>query len=202
MIHNNKFVAYTLSIVAISSAIISFYLNINLSVIPSNTGINEYLSEFNIFTKNGGAVSDLKTHWQYIQLLKKDINNLFLYELGVDFKLLNYPLHHLIVSQIPIISSNLKIYLSVFFIISLFLPLLFYKCLIIKYENINKEKLLTLASIIYILPGFQYSAIWGNPHITALFFLLFSIYFILKLKKLNFKNNSYIYCSLFFFLRL
>jgi len=198
MIHNNKFVAYTLSIVAISSAIISFYLNINLSVIPSNTGINEYLSEFNIFTKNGGAVSDLKTHWQYIQLLKKDINNLFLYELGVDFKLLNYPLHHLIVSQIPIISSNLKIYLSVFFIISLFLPLLFYKCLIIKYENINKEKLLTLASIIYILPGFQYSAIWGNPHITALFFLLFSIYFILKLKKLNFKNNSYIYYSLFF----
>ena len=198
MIHNNKFVAYTLSIVAISSAIISFYLNINLSVITSNTGINEYLSEFNIFTKNGGAVSDLKTHWQYIQLLKKDINNLFLYELGVEFKLLNYPLHHLIVSQIPIISSNLKIYLSVFFIISLFLPLLFYKCLIIKYENINKEKLLTLASIIYILPGFQYSAIWGNPHITALFFLLFSIYFILKLKKLNFKNNSYIYCSLFF----
>ena len=51
MIHNNKFVAYTFSIVAISSAIISFYLNINLSVIPSNTGINEYLSEFNIFTK-------------------------------------------------------------------------------------------------------------------------------------------------------
>ena len=198
MIHNNKFVAYTLSIVAISSAIISFYLNINLSVITLNTGINEYLSEFNIFTKNGGAVSDLKTHWQYIQLLKKDINNLFLYELGVDFKLLNYPLHHLIVSQIPIISSNLKIYLSVFFIISLFLPLLFYKCLIIKYENINKEKLLILASIIYILPGFQYSAIWGNPHITALFFLLFSIYFILKLKKLNFKNNNYIYYSLFF----
>jgi hypothetical protein len=198
MIHNNKFVAYTLSIVAISSAIISFYLNVNLSVIPSNTGINEYLSEFNIFTKNGGAVSDLKTHWKYIQLLKKDINNLFSYELGVEFKLLNYPLHHLIVSQIPIISSNLKIYLSVFFIISLFLPLLFYKCLIIKYENINKEKLLTLASIIYILPGFQYSAIWGNPHITALFFLLFSIYFILKLKKLNFKNNNYIYYSLFF----
>jgi len=198
MIHNNKFVAYTLSIVAISSAIISFYLNINLSVIPSYTGINEYLSEFNIFTKNGGAVSDLKTHWRYIQLLKEDVNNLILYELGVDTKLLNYPLHHLIVSQIPILNSNLKIYLSIFFIISLFLPVLFYKCLIIKFENINKDKLLALASIVYILPGFQYSAIWGNPHITALFFLLFSIYFILKLKKLNFKNNSYIYYSLFF----
>ena len=185
MIHNDKIVAYTFSIFAISSAIISFYLNINLSVIISYTGINEYLSEFNIFTKNGGAVSDLKTHWKYIQLLKEDINNLILYELGVDNKLLNYPLHHLIVSQIPVINSNLKIYLLIFFIISLFLPILFYKCLILKYENINKEKLLALSSIIYIMPGFQYSAIWGNPHITALFFLLFSVYFILKLKKLN-----------------
>ena len=198
MAHNNKIVAYTFGIFAISSAIVSFYLNINLSVVASYTGINEYLSEFNIFTKNGGAVSDLKTHWKYIQLLKEDINNLILYELGVDFRLLNYPLHHLIVSQVPIINSNLKIYLSIFFVISLFLPVLFYRCLIIKYENVNKEKLLTLASIIYILPGFQYSAIWGNPHITALFFLLFSIYFILKLKKINFENSNYIYYSLFF----
>ena len=198
MIHNNKIVTYTFSIFAISSAIISFYLNINLSIITSYTGINEYLSEFNIFTKDGGAVSDLKTHWSYIQLLKEDVNNLTLYELGVDTKLLNYPLHHLIVSQIPILNSNLKIYLSIFFIISLFLPVLFYKCLIIKFENINKDKLLALASIVYILPGFQYSAIWGNPHITALFFLLFSIYFFLKLKKSNFKKKNYIYYSLFF----
>ena len=198
MIHYNKIFAYTFSIFAITSAIISFYLNINLSVIASYTGINEYLREFNIFTKNGGAVSDLATHWKYIQMLKDDINNLFIFRLGVDFKLLNYPLHHLIVSQIPFINSNLKIYLSVFFIISLFLPVLFYKCLIIKYKNINKNKLLTLASTIYVMPGFQYSAIWGNPHITALFFLLFSIYFILKLKKSNFENNNYIYyCILF-----
>ena len=190
MIQNNKIIAYTFSIFAISSAIISFYLNINLSVITSYTGINEYLSEFNIFTKDGGAVSDLKTHWMYIQLLKEDVNNLTLYELGVDIKLLNYPLHHLIVSQIPVLNSNLKIYLSIFFIISLFLPVLFYKCLIIKFENINKDKLLALASIVYILPGFQYSAIWGSPHITALFFLLFSIYFIFKLKKSNFKKKN------------
>ena len=108
MINNKKVVAYTFSIFAISSAIISFYLNINLSVLTSYSGINEYLSEFNIFTKNGGAVSDLKTHWMYIQLLREDINNLFIYELGVNFKLINYPLHHLIVSQIPIINSNLK----------------------------------------------------------------------------------------------
>jgi len=198
MAHNNKVLAYTFSIFAISSAIISFYLNINLSVITSYTGINEYLSEINIFTKNGGAVSDLQTHWKYIQILRENINNLNSYELGVDFKLLNYPLHHLVISQIPIINANLKIYLLVFFIISLFLPILFYKCLIIKYPKIKSEKLLILAAIIYILPGFQYSAIWGNPHITALLFLLCSVYSFLKLEKSNFKNTRYIYYSIFF----
>ena len=198
MIHNNRAAAYIFIIFAISSTIISFYLNINLSVITSNSGINEYLSELNILTKNGGAVSDLQTHWKYIQILKEDINNLFTYELGVDYKLLNYPLHHLIVSQIPFVNSSLKIYLLAFFIISLFLPILFYRCLIIRYGNISKEKLLVLSSIIYILPGFQYSAVWGNPHVTALFFLLFSIYFFLKLEKSNFEINKHIYWSIFF----
>ena len=198
MAHNHKIVAYTFSIFAISSAIVSFYLNINLSVITSNSGINEYLSKLNIFTRSGGSVSDLQTHWEYIQILKDDINNLFIYELGVDYKLLNYPLHHLIVSQIPYVNSSLKIYLLSFFIISLFLPILFYRCLIIKYENISREKLLVLASIIYILPGFQYSAIWGNSHVTALFFLLFSIYFFLKLEKSNFEKSKHIYYSIFF----
>ncbi len=78
------------------------------------------------------------------------------------------------------------------------MPILFFKCLVIKYDNIDKEKLLALASVIYILPGFQYSAIWGNPHITSLFFLLFSIYFILKFKKSNFEHAKYIYWSIFF----
>ena len=50
--------------------------------------------------------------------------------------------------------------------------------------------MLILASIILILPYFRSSAIWPNPHISALFFLLFSIYFFQKwyqskIKKIN-----------------
>ena len=189
---------YTFSILTVISAIISFYLNINLSIIGSNSVLNEYLLKFNILTKNGGSVSDLQTHWGYIQILRENINNLFIYELGVDYKLLNYPLHHIIVSQIPVVGSNLKIYLLSFFIASLLLPILFYKCLIIKFSEVDRDKLLTLSSIIYILPSFQYSAIWGNPHITAIFFLLSSIYFILKLEKSDFKEKSFVYYSIFF----
>ena len=53
-------------------------------------------------------------------------------------------------------------------------------------------------SLVYILPAYQYSAIWGNPHITALFFLLFSIYFFLKLENLNYKITKYFYYSVIF----
>ena len=59
-----------------------------------------FLLQFNIIAKNGGVVSDLATHWHYIQILRQDILNLFSYEMGVDTKLLNYPLHNIIFSQI------------------------------------------------------------------------------------------------------
>ena len=121
-----------------------------------------------------------------------------MYELGKDNKLLNYPLHHIIISQIPIIGSNLKVYLLSYFLLSLTLPIFFYKCLIIRFQYVEKINLLGIASIIYILPAFQYSAIWGNTHITALLFLLTSIYFHLKLEKLNYKVGKYFFCSLIF----
>jgi len=200
LIQNKKVYIYCFSILAFTSAIISFYLNINLSSINSNADLNEYLLKYNINVKSGGSVSDLKTHWVYMQILAGGIENLFRYELGHDTytKLLNFPLHHIIISQIPIVSTNLKVYLLSFFLISLSLPILFYKCLIIRFPDIEKIKLTGLASIIYILPGFQYSAIWGNPHITALFFLLFSIYFFLKVEKSNYENKKYIFLSLIF----
>jgi len=204
---NKKIIIYCFSITALLSAIISFYLNINLSVInldsvfknAADSASNGYLfEEFGIKTKDGGSVSDLKTHWMYIQTLRENLANLFTYELGKDYKLLNYPLHHIIISQLPIIGSQIKFYLLSFFVVSLFLPLLFYKCLIIRFPKIEKIKLLNVASLVYILPAYQYSAIWGNPHITALFFLLFSIYFFLKLENSNYKIIKYFYYSVIF----
>ena len=204
---NKKIIIYCFSITALLSAIISFYLNINLSVINldsvfknvADSASNEYLlKEFGIKTKDGGASSDLETHWHYIQILRENLTNLFVYEFGKDHKVLSYPLHHIIISQLPIIGSQIKFYLISFFGVSLFLPVLFYKCLIIRFPKVEKIKLLNVASLVYILPAYQYSAIWGNPHITALFFLLFSIYFFLKLENLNYKITKYFYYSVIF----
>ena len=204
---NKKIIIYCFSITALLSAIISFYLNINLSVINldsvfknvADSASNEYLlKEFGIKTKDGGAANDLKNHWHYIQILRENLTNLFVYEFGKDHNVLSYPLHHVIISQLPIIGSQIKFYLISFFGVSLFLPVLFYKCLIIRFPKVEKIKLLNVASLVYILPAYQYSAIWGNPHITALFFLLFSIYFFLKLENLNYKITKYFYYSVIF----
>ena len=197
-VQNKKFYIYSFSILAFTSTIISFYLNINLSSINSYVGFNEYLLEYNINAKDGGATADIQTHWSYIRLLSENIRNLLSYELGVEEKILSYPLHHIIISQIPIVNSDLKIYLLFYFLFSLTLPILFYRCLILRFPNMNKDNLLGIASIIYILPAFQYSAIWGNPHITALFFLLTSIYFHLKLGQTKYIIDKYFFWSLVF----
>ena len=204
---NKKIIIYCFSITALLSAIISFYFNINLSVINldsvfknvADSASNGYLlKEFGIKTKDGGAANDLKAHWHYIQILRENLTNLFVYEFSKDHNVLSYPLHHIIISQLPIIGSQIKFYLISFFGVSLFLPVLFYKCLIIRFPKVEKIKLLNVASLVYILPAYQYSAIWGNPHITALFFLLFSIYFFLKLENLNYKITKYFYYSVIF----
>ena len=198
LVQNKKFYIYSFSILAFTSAIISFYLNINLSSINSYAGFNEYLLEYNINAIDGGATADIQTHWNYIRLLSDNITNLLRYELGVEEKILSYPLHHIIISQIPIVNSSLKIYLLIYFLFSLTLPVFFYRCLILRFPNINKDNLLGIASIIYILPAFQYSAIWGNTHITALFFLLTSIYFHLRLRQTKYIINKYFFWSLIF----
>ena len=165
----NKYFILIFSILLIFSSIISFQLKINLSNIFGATFYNEYLLNYNIQTKNGGVVSDLKTHWHYILLLKEDLNNLFYFKMGEDTKLINFPLHHIIFSKLSFIDSINKYLLSIF-IICLFFPIIFYFSLTKRFKNFNKLNLILISSLIYIFPAFQYSSIWGNNHITALIF--------------------------------
>ena len=143
-------------------------------------------------------VNDLRTHWQYITYLKENIANLFKLEMGVDTNLINFPLHNIIFSQIYFFNDSLKNYLLIVFIFSLSLPIIFFLCLRTRFKNINKYKLILLSSIIYLLPAFQYSAIWGNNHIIALIFLTIGIFFHLKLKDYNYNSFKYYFLTVFF----
>ena len=48
------------------------------------------------------------------------------------------------------------------------------------------------------MPAYQYSAIWGNPHITGLIFLLTSFYFLKKLEFFKYKIKRYSYMGIIF----
>ena len=152
-----------------------------------------------------GALPDLSTHWAYIQKINTvGLLNIFDIELGykdtlgLDSKLLNFPLHHIIISQIPFINKNLNAYLNLIFFISLVLPYLFYRCCAERFQNIDKKKLFFFSSIIYILPNFQAAAIWGNNHNTAIIFFLISIFYLIKLENSKTKNLFYIFLIYFF----
>ncbi len=118
--------------------------------------------------------------------------------MAVDTKILNFPLHNIIFSQLYFLSDNLKNYLLYYFCFSLILPYIFYLCLLERFKEINKPLLIILSSIIYIFPVFQYSAIWGSSHISSLFFFLLGILFHIKFKISEFKKINYVILSIVF----
>jgi len=193
-----KIFVYIFCFICICSITISFIYKINLSNIFGEIAPNAYLLEKNIYAKTGGVVSDLMTHWEYIQILRSDITNLFSYEMGVDTKLLNFPLHHIIFSQIYFLADNFNNYLFFFFCFSLVIPFLFYLNMCEIFQNLEKRKIILISSLIYIFPVFQYTAIWGNNHITAIFFFLIGTLFHLKLRKKKFIEIKYAYFSIIF----
>ena len=135
---------------------------------------------------NGGSSRDLFYHWKYILALKEDISILLEYNHSYERALSqHYPLHHLIFSRFDFLTIKQEYYLNFYFIFSLFLPVLFYYCLENRFPEIDYKKKIFLALIICLLPNYQSSAIWGNSHISSLFFFLGSIYYLNNLEKME-----------------
>ena len=194
----NRYFVWIFTTLFIITLLISFLLKINLSNILGTFSYNSDLLVYDIQTKTGGVVSDLITHWKYIIYLKEDIFNLIILRLGEDVKLINYPLHHLIFSQLDFINS-INTYLISVLIISFLLPLTLYFSLKQRFENLDKSTIIILSSIIFIFPVFQFSAIWGNNHNTALIFFSLGVYYLNHFIKTNFENDSRLIISIIFF---
>lgn len=146
---------------------------------------------FNEDLSGGGTSADFYSTLSYVLELKQ---NLF----AVPKVTVHLPLHYLILSRINIFVQDITYLRVVFLIISINVPILFYFCLRIKFISISKEKALLISSLIMLFPGFRYSAIWANAHITGLIFFLLSIYFFFKSQKVKFSLNKNIFFNLFF----
>ena len=149
---------------------------------------------------NGGASRDLYYHWRYIVALNQDLGILLEYNHTQNHAFSqHYPLHHLIISRFDFLITKQENYLNLYFIFSILLPVLFYYCLEKRFPEIESKKKIFISSIIYLLPSYQSSAIWGNSHISSLFFFLGSIYFLNDLEKKDEKKiNLNIFLIVFF----
>lgn len=135
---------------------------------------------FNEDGSGGGAQNDFNETWPYILNLK---NDLFYHYL--NWENIHLPLHYILISFLYRIIENVEIIRFIFCLASLSLPIIFYKCLIRKFDNLDRNNLFIFACSILLLPTFRYTAIWTNVQITAQIFFLISIYFYLTWLKEN-----------------
>ena len=88
-----------------------------------------------------------------------------------------------------------------YLLISLFLPIIFYKILKIRFKSQNKNILFLISSLIFLSPYFRSSAVWlTNDNLTLIFFSL-SIYYFCKADEFKTNNlNDIIKCFIFLML--
>ena len=67
----------------------------------------------------------------------------------------------------------------------LFLPIIFYKCLKLKFNDIENKYLILFSTLLFISPTFRSLAIWPDSRIWGLTFFVISVYYFL-----SYKNNK------------
>ena len=65
------------------------------------------------------------------------------------------------------------------------LPLIFYKCLTVKFSEIDKKILFFLTSLVFLSPTFRSLAIWPDSRLLGLILFTLSIYYFLKFEESN-----------------
>ena len=148
---------------------------------------------------NYGATQDWwGTNYPVIKDLSFDLKNTLLnYE---DYGHRHSPFYLIFLSFFRKIGFSYDLIRFFHLNISLFLVYFFYKCLILKFSNVDKKLLLILSLSIFLSPTFRSLAIWPDSRIIGLTFFVLSIYEFLKfkkkpLKKYLFKNFIYLIIS-------
>ena len=179
-----------------------FFIIVYFSLLYFSILIGLYFNEDNL----GGARTDSLHHFKISEYFREDFfKTLNDYGTTVEMGTRNSPVFWIFLS-----------YLSEFFSYSfiqklntlLIFPItyLVYKCLKIKFNDINNKYLIILSSFLFFSPSLRSLIIWPYSLSWGLFFFIISIYFFLKHKKnLNILNSliiiffvviaSYIYPS-------
>ena len=146
---------------------------------------------------SGGAYNDFIYH---LSTAKEIENNLSYFLINYsEFGNAHSPLVIIIFHLFNIVEYPIVI--RIFSLLSSFLiPLLFFKCLELKFENKNKSILIYLSCFIFVSPYFRSLAYWPGSENLSIIFFLCSIFYYLKYTKNTSKDAElkYIFFIVFF----
>jgi len=144
----------------------------------------------------GGAKHDYLYHIKFVDLFKDNTlsDGLKKYtNLGYESR--NSPLFYIIFAYFnKFVSIDIIRFVNSF--ISIFLAVIFYKCLELKYQKQSKLILILLSCIIFLSPTVRSLSIWPYPLLWGLFFFISSLYFFLQFLELENNPNKFLFCCL------
>ena len=144
---------------------------------------------------NFGASEDwLRTDFPVIKDLSFDLKNTLLnYE---SYGHRHSPVYLILLSLIKNLGISYDALRFFHLNLSILLIYFFYKCLVLKFNNVEKSLLIILSLSIFLSPTFRSLAIWPSSRIAGLFFFVLSIYEFLKFQKTY--SNIHLLKNIFF----
>ena len=151
------------SVVLYLSLIFGFFYDENLNYGAYYDWVNAYLKPVNDFSKNF-----------FQTLLNYD-----------DYGQRHSPVYLIFLSFFLKLNFSTDIIRIIHLHLSIPLIFIFYKCLVLKFKNIDKINLQLLSLVIFLSPTFRSLAIWPDSRLPGLLFFVLTIYFFLWFQKSN-----------------
>jgi hypothetical protein len=133
----------------------------------------------------GGAKQDYLYHLDYFYKFNDSFFETF-NNYGLDQEsnsVRNSPIFYILGSLLLKIELPIALLKFLSAIIALLICFMFYKCLVLKYDNKNSEIYFLISSIILLSPTIRSLTFWPYPFLIATFLFLISIFFYLKFEK-------------------
>ena len=146
------------SVVLYLSLIFGFFYDENLNYGAYYDWVNAYLKPVNDFSKNF-----------FQTLLNYD-----------DYGQRHSPVYLIFLSFFLKLNFSLDLIRIIHLHFSILLIVIFYKCLVLKFNNIDKRNLQLLSLVIFLSPTFRSLSIWPYTRIIGLTFFVLSISFLLS----------------------
>ena len=119
---------------------------------------------------NGGAFTDYQNHIFLLNDLKISlIDTIFDYD---KYNTRHSPVLYIFISFFYKLNFSDQLIRFISVNLCLLLPLIFYKSLLFKYKNINKNYILLFAGLVFLSPSFWSLSIWPDSRIFGLIFRL------------------------------